>query len=425
MQTPRVFSVIGGTLWGNRGAEAMVVTTVGMLRNRWPGSRFHVFSYFPAEDTRLLAHDGIDIQDGTPWSLVTRMLPGSVLCYLAGILGLRPPDYWLPREIVALRDSTALLDVSGISFADGRVKFLPFNVLCVLPALLIGVPVVKLSQAVGPFQGMLTRFAGKTILSRCQRVFARGKRSADYMAQLGIDGSIRSDAADIAFLFEERFSLTDEGTRDVDALLAATAADRRSGGPLVGLCPSSVVLQKAARSGVDYIGLVSSVVSRLVQRGYLVVVLPNATRAGSRSHRNNDIPVIKAIRDRCRQTLANEQLTRIHWLDVDVNSAGLRRLIASLDVLVTSRFHAMIAALASRVPAVVIGWSHKYREVLEEFGLQDFCFGFELQDTDAVVASVATLSAPAFQAEWRSSVHFDVTRQAAERQFNDVVRDFG
>jgi polysaccharide pyruvyl transferase WcaK-like protein len=42
------------------------------------------------------------------------------------------------------------------------------------------------------------------------------------------------------------------------------------------------------------------------------------------------------------------------------------------QVLVTSRFHAMISGLSTCTPTVVVGWSHKYREVLDDFGLADF-----------------------------------------------------
>ena len=44
--------------------------------------------------------------------------------------------------------------------------------------------------------------------------------------------------------------------------------------------------------------------------------------------------------------------------------------------MLTSRFHAMISALALGVPPVVIGWSHKYAEVLAEFGIERFAVDF-------------------------------------------------
>ena len=46
-------------------------------------------------------------------------------------------------------------------------------------------------------------------------------------------------------------------------------------------------------------------------------------------------------------------------------------------MLLTSRFHAMISALAERTPLLVIGWSHKYAEVLAPFGLADLALAYD------------------------------------------------
>ena len=48
-----VISIIGGTIWGNRGAESMLVTVIGQLRASFPNARFNVFSYYPAKDREL------------------------------------------------------------------------------------------------------------------------------------------------------------------------------------------------------------------------------------------------------------------------------------------------------------------------------------------------------------------------------------
>ena len=56
-------------------------------------------------------------------------------------------------------------------------------------------------------------------------------------------------------------------------------------------------------------------------------------------------------------------------LDADLTAGELRHLVALSSVLVTSRFHAMISGLATSTPTVVVGWSHKYKEVLDDFGL--------------------------------------------------------
>ena len=50
----------------------------------------------------------------------------------------------------------------------------------------------------------------------------------------------------------------------------------------------------------------------------------------------------------------------------------IREYIGRCRFLVASRFHAMIGALQRKVPVLLVGWSHKYKEVLDMFGLGSY-----------------------------------------------------
>jgi polysaccharide pyruvyl transferase WcaK-like protein len=77
-------------------------------------------------------------------------------------------------------------------------------------------------------------------------------------------------------------------------------------------------------------------------------------------------------------------------VDADLSAGELRKLIGMGSVLVTSRFHAMISGLCTETPTVVVGWSHKYREVLDDFGLVDFGMDSQVLSTpDLLVTKVA------------------------------------
>jgi polysaccharide pyruvyl transferase WcaK-like protein len=77
----------------------------------------------------------------------------------------------------------------------------------------------------------------------------------------------------------------------------------------------------------------------------------------------NDGPVCREVANACATD------SQVLGLDFDLTAGELRHLVALSSVLVTSRFHAMISGLATSTPTVVVGWSHKYREVLDDFGL--------------------------------------------------------
>jgi polysaccharide pyruvyl transferase WcaK-like protein len=70
----------------------------------------------------------------------------------------------------------------------------------------------------------------------------------------------------------------------------------------------------------------------------------------------------------------------VTYVDFDLNTRSIRALIDGSSLVITSRFHAMVAGLALGIPTMVIGWSHKYDEVLESFGSSDYAIDFSEAD---------------------------------------------
>ena len=73
---------------------------------------------------------------------------------------------------------------------------------------------------------------------------------------------------------------------------------------------------------------------------------------------------------------SNKTKPHVYWIDFDVNTEWIRNMIQEADVLVTSRFHAMISGLALKIPTIVIGWGHKYMETMAYFDMKEFCINF-------------------------------------------------
>lgn len=361
------YAIIGGTLWGNRGAEAMVVTTIGRLRDQDPDASFLVLSYQAAVDRTLTRDPRVRIADAAPARLLLHM-PFALLCWLAGRVGVRVPDTLLPADVRALRSCRALLDVTGISFHDGRLGVVAYNVVCLWPALLLQVPVVRLSQAMGPFRNPLNRWAARRILRSSTHSFARGRLTAELMRQLDVRDARWSVAADVAFAYRPDDRLTTENLAEVAELVERLAAAREAGRSVIAVIPSSLVLKSSLAEGDDYVGSLRRLLQHLHAGGRHVLLVPNATSEGHDTLRNNDLEVIRRLE---RALAGDAALTHPAFLTVvrrDVDTASIRSLLACCDATITSRFHGMVASLALGVPALVLGWSHKYEEVLEMFG---------------------------------------------------------
>jgi colanic acid/amylovoran biosynthesis protein len=368
------YAVVGGTLCGNRGAEAMVVTTIGKVRDRDPNARFLLMSYQPARDRELLSDPRIEVVSAAPRNTLIHFVVALVERSLR-VLRVRLPDRMLPRSVRSLRRCRGLFDVSGISFHDGRLGVSAYNLMCLWPAALLGVPVVRLSQAMGPFRKLPNRVAARWALRRSLHSFLRGRMTAEYVADLCVASASWSVAADVAFSYESRFSLTTENEDRVKEVHATLDGVKSEGGKVVAVVPSSLVLKKSQATGVEYVGVLRRMVDSLTALGYHVLVMPNATTGGSDTLRNNDIVAIAALRAEMTpgSDAANEG---VRFVDFDLNTASIRSLVELCELVVTSRFHAMVAALSLGVPTLVMGWSHKYEEVLELFGCAEYAVDF-------------------------------------------------
>ena len=84
----KTISIIGGTISGNRGAEAMLSTVIGRTRENYPSAVFNVFSYYPADDRKVCIDKHISIYSATPVYLVFVLFPFACLLGLLKLIHL-------------------------------------------------------------------------------------------------------------------------------------------------------------------------------------------------------------------------------------------------------------------------------------------------------------------------------------------------
>jgi len=374
-------AIIGGTFWGNRGAEAMLTTTIGMIRRDFPRARFIIFSYYPEEDRALVRDENIKVLSGRPVSLVFGHFLGAMISAIFRFLKIRIPKGKYFKVARFLSESDVLLDVGGITFSDGREKFLPFNILTIWPAMILGIPVVKMAQAMGPFKHLINRVCAKIFLNKCTFVFSRGESTTKYLDDIKMDKVKYNESADIAFLYEDGFSLTHENEEKVQAIKDKLIQHKKKKGKVIVISPSVLVEKQSMKAGSDYTGDLLDAFNELSgDGGNHFVVIPNATREGSQGAHNNDLLLIEKMK--ARFDARGFDRSRIDWVDFDINTKGIRGIIYTADVLITSRYHAMISGLCLGIPTLVIGWSHKYSETMALFGLEEASLDFGKEEKD-------------------------------------------
>ncbi|MBE9403479.1 polysaccharide pyruvyl transferase family protein [Brachybacterium sp. p3-SID1565] len=374
MTTHRI-AIIGSALSGNKGASAMLESAVQTLTDRLGDVEFTLLSMYPAEDDAQNHYPNLKIVKADPATLGVRI---NSLALLHRLLPPLRPLLRRDKAVRALAEADVLLDQGGITFTDGREKFLLYNVASILPALNLGTPVFKCAQAVGPFKNPINRIVSKIFLPKAACTVTRGRITHEYAEGLGLTNIVAG--ADYAFSLEMDGTEAESVSRHLDL----SFFDR---GDVVGVCPSVVLQKKVDARGGDYIGQMVSFIEHLRAEGKKVLLIPHSVRTGTTKTHNNDLPLCTEINGRLR--MGNDLL----FVDRELSSQELRYLIGRCHLFVASRFHAMVSSLAMAVPTLVIGWSHKYREVLEMFELEEWAFGHDQLTPEHLTQRFADLEA--------------------------------
>jgi len=313
-------------------------------------AHFNVLSVYPGADRRLNRDDRVDVVPAKPWQLML-MTP------LALVGRVLPPALKLMPALRALKRSDLLIDMGGISFVDGRGGMtLTYNVACILPALILGKKVLKYSQALGPFHTSLNRLAARLVLPRVAINVARGDKTLEHTQQLGLTNvELCADAA---------FAMVERQTAETEHALVALS--RFNGRRMVGIAASSVVREYANQHGVDYCQVLAQFIDQVTAENYGVWLIAHAVRKSQKGGRTSDVETCEAIYDLIQHKSLCQMVTE------DYSPSTLRTIIGESDFFVASRLHAMVSSLAKGVPTLVTSWSHKYREVLDMFGLGEW-----------------------------------------------------
>lgn len=350
----RRIAIIGAALSANKGAAAMVETVIASTPAYVGPTSFSLLTTYPDSDAPKVPADAdVSVVGLEPLRLALVEFPIALLARIARTL--RLPLGWVrTRGCRAMLNSDVVVDVAGISFADGRgIPILFYNALMTGVPVLLGVPTVKAAQALGPFTSPVNRMLSRLVLPRVAAICARGARTREHLNGFGLTNV--TDVADLAFSLEEAAELP----MAAQNLISPVTEN------FVVVMPSAVVRGIFEKQGHAYVPAVANLIAAIrEQTGCAVVIAPHSYRVGHGEGRMNDGPVCREVGEACGDD------PKVITLDLDLSAGELRTLIGQSRVLVTSRFHAMISGLCTATPTAVVGWSHKYKEVLADFGME-------------------------------------------------------
>ena len=370
--------VTGVTLTGNMGGYAMLLAIHDVLSSDIKD--IAVSSILPKDD-KLINKDKklFRIISSDYRILMLLIMP---LCLLLWPFRKKKFVIWLSNKIPILKDFAnvdAVVDLSGISFVDGRgLGLLIYNISIVLPGLFFNKPTYKLSQSLGPFKDVMNRFVSKWLLSKCREVVARGVNTLEHLRNLEINRASHYPDTSFAMEIPENIILTAKR-------MINNKIKNKDQIKLVIISPSMVVKNYCKKSGLNLVNELSETIYQLSKKNIHCALLAHSTYSGI--SKNDDLCVVNEIISNVK---LNYNIDLPHF-DAKGDPRLARAIIGCADVFLACRFHALIAALSQSVPVLTIGWSHKYFEAASPFDMEKYTINYLDTNKDHLVYLISKL----------------------------------
>ncbi len=229
-------------------------------------------------------------------------------------------------------------------------------------------------------------------------------------------------SADIAFLYRKDYSLSIENPEKVELLKQKIVNLKKTGHKVIIFSPSTVVMKKM--TSPKYELLIKKLIETIDHKNYHYVFLPNSNREGSEKLQNNDIQVNKKILVLTKNESSKEIISKIEWVDWDINTDGIQQIIQGANLVVTSRFHCMVSSLSLGVPVYVIGWGHKYLEILRSFTFEKYISDYQVINIGEIGQTLTSLIQNEVLIRKRISERIQKVRESSMIQFEQIEVKF-
>jgi len=204
-----------------------------------------------------------------------------------------------------------------------------------------GKPFIFMPQAFGPFNNSASKAAMRDIINHATAIFVRDEVSLAYLRQCQMT-------------LPAHVYLTADFTIGLKVTPSLRPAQ-----PYVVLIPNHKVVSKfnhanAAELQQSYVESFAKAATYLMAQGFTVVLV---------NHEGKEDALI------CQEIAA---LSQCSTRQID-DPLALKQFIGSATLVISSRFHGAINALSQAVPCIATSWSHKYQQMMTDFGVSDFC----------------------------------------------------
>jgi colanic acid/amylovoran biosynthesis protein len=343
--------LLGGQLF-NKGAQAMVFAVVDEIKSRCPDAQIFLLS--TADFQRSEEEKGNYKFSILPFPAKIKVgLPAAI-----SRLFVKTHQYDKYVEDVkrVIEVADAFVDVSGYALGSqwGFIGSLGY-LLNIRLAKKFGKPIYILSQSIGPFdypwyQKILLFPLLKYYLRYPVLICAREQSSFSAVKRFSRKNLIR----DYDIVLKKRGEMN---VNNIFHRYEGFDSHIDSNQDTIAVVPNKKIL--TWNKANDVYSLYSNLISKALTLNKSVSLV---------SYSDEDLYICQRIKNYYQNN------DRVVLLEKNYDAIALEKLLSKMPFIVASRYHAIIHAYRNGVPAIVIGWSQKYRELMVVFNQEKYYF---------------------------------------------------
>ncbi|MHA6533615.1 polysaccharide pyruvyl transferase family protein [Paenibacillus sp. BAC0078] len=223
----------------------------------------------------------------------------------------------------------------------------------------LGKKIIIMPNSYGPFMGKIEKKIVRRVLRNCKLIYARESISEKYLTDI-IDNEVAT-SVDLGFYIKDYKDYQIRKVIEFDfpeKKIAITMRPYRF--------PES---ENGKEKYKNYIEEMTKVVKELIYKNYHPIFV--AHTLGPSTHEDDRIAIEEVIKLLESNGIENNTYSYIN--ESEMNCFDITELYSQMDYIIGTRFHSVIFAMTSLIPAIAVSYSgHKTFGIMSDMGLSDY-----------------------------------------------------
>lgn len=307
---------------GNKGAEAMLEVLVDQIHKKNSDVEFIFETLSGKEDYSSFENKGINFS--------TSMFQAKNL---------------FQPFINTVKDVHYVIDIGGLAYTDKSVRDNLRSFVKHFGLIIRGEKLIFFTQDFGPAKKLTTKILGGLVMKFSYKLFTRSKITKDTLLNdFGVKNhKIEGPFPDSTLLFKNE--TVENITKEKNYII---------------ITPSAILYNK---HGEEYIDFLKKIIDYFPKDKKIFILVHCFTKNGNTS----DLEISKKL-------LTGEK--NVELISENISSIYLKKIISDASFVITSRYHVLVGAVSTNVPAIAIGWNEKYQSFLDLYDMSEMSVEF-------------------------------------------------